>query len=757
LGRSTFDLIHQAVDQGQLTLIQALLYEARATFGGASVPSQYRGDPRAQLDSPFFADVTSMWSALSPADQTDLLPWMLPGYVSGSWWDVFKGHRTSRQPARLFATGSATGPSPFDEIAPFCSKATISPDWSSQASPKGLVRVWWPTGPIVLAAYASQIALQADEAWAKVKSLTGRQPLPDSGDACAGGDPSYDIVIDPVKPPTAGALTQGATQNRQGTCPSAAYTTVYPGLKSAEIPAVIVHELTHAVQIGTERGSCNTPGWFAEGMAVWAEEAAYPSLHTAHQFGSELLDSLSLALESRSRELRDYGMWLVFYDLVVRSGAPDLVTTILNRLSTGMSALAATDVGGDLLADAWRQFTLDAWNQDEHNQWSSKSPWPSYTLGAWTSSPNGAGLPDNTDNKGKVKGHRVMVGTYTMAGTLEPLSARYYRYNLRNSTADHVHWISFQNPYFGDLGLPTGGVAVRALVHRGGKWTTEDWTPKTHVDLCLDKLAQKLDELVIIFSNSAPDTVQPQGTPQLIAKASCPKVVGSWVGRVTQTLHTRSASGDATPVGFWPDDLTYSTTASEVRFYPSQGPQQDFIEFQTTEGAVTEEVSGTIANCTMQGGGSIVTARGSITLEPRNPDTGRPDPGYEAAGVAPLDNQAVKGTVKCPDPNPNGPQSAPFTIDMNAWLGTAGRHPLPTQTLNGTTVVMPGATISGSGTYSSPDGTTTETYSWSFRYEADDPLVLESCSTGATGPTPSPSANVTTPSPVTTPSSGGSC
>lgn len=134
----------------------------------------------------------------------------------------------------------------------------------------------------------------------------------------------------------------------------------YPSTTAA-IDTVTSHELFHAVQAAYSR---DTPSWFSEGTAVWAERA----------FRSDSQDFLRLCdryLADTGRSLFNppsgpvpafsYGTGL-WWDFLISRAGPDLADALLvasegDLLQTMPAAIAAAD---DDLAAAWTEFV--AWN-----------------------------------------------------------------------------------------------------------------------------------------------------------------------------------------------------------------------------------------------------------------------------------------------------------------------------------------------------------------------------------------------------------
>lgn len=511
---SSFDLIAAGRASGALSAGQALLYEAYASFNDTRLPPSYRG--AAGDEGSFMAHTAEAWAGLAAADQAALLPWTLPPYSLGSWWDL--------------AHGGTPAPAAAVAAQPYCGAAGlgISTAWTS-ASGSGGVRVWWPKGDKDSEELATLVRGIAGDARGRTSAALNSMPVPDDkGTDCMGGTTELDIVVVDT-----GLGAAARTSPHDGKCPSSSYVTVsalggewdgtYLVKGNQSLHSVLAHEFSHVV-LDHLIGSC-TPiddvRWFYEGTAVWVQRRAYPSIEPSVVFGNTFLaglhQPLSLRLPVGGR--REYGTWLFFFDLTQRYAEPGLIAEMYER-TRGLSPVAA--VAAVLaaprrgLAADWRQFLLDAWNADEHDElrrWSGGK----ITSKAHTSEPDTAGPPKNPAptviDLGEAH-RRTYKLADTATGSLAPMSGRYYAFDL--AASKKVRWVRLRNPYADGK---TGG-SVRALIFRNGAWSTDDWSGRATVDLCQDHKYEKLDRLVVVVGNH--DAAAPAaGTPELIARDTC--------------------------------------------------------------------------------------------------------------------------------------------------------------------------------------------------------------------------------------------
>lgn len=189
--------------------------------------------------------------------------------------------------------------------------------WTSLASAQHPFRVWATCTGSYQADLQATLAL-IDGQWGPIRTYLGRQPLPDVGDADAGGDAAIDIYLvnipDPVVDSSAAAfyelemdrvagnacalVAQFETAPRGSSCVALAGDAVatafsvpdnspaHPGkasgillmrrnqVGSPDLLFTMTHELFHVFQFSFSRDVAVPPSgahWFVEASAVWAE------------------------------------------------------------------------------------------------------------------------------------------------------------------------------------------------------------------------------------------------------------------------------------------------------------------------------------------------------------------------------------------------------------------------------------------------------------------------------------------------------
>jgi hypothetical protein len=246
--------------------------------------------------------------------------------------------------------------------------------------------------------------------------------------------------------------------------------------------------------------------------------------------------------------------------------------------------------------------------------------------------------------------------------------------------------VALENPIADELPL---GAAVWGIPQIAGQWEApQDWTYEPTLAWCRDLPGQRLDELLLTFSN------------------------GDWMGRsvldtMTTPLLYTSRVGCRPWVGIVSATLTYDGTAVlastdvPVRFEPSD-PQNDLalriVSPLVSAGAAQWTASGTLGDCTVSGIVQIdpSTADGFFNVYPKtNTYAG-------AAGAGALGGQTF--TLSCPG-------------GSYPWLPDEGMSFFRTGFPDDFPVIPSGGTPAAAGVWSGEacitPGYCTGTYTWS--------------------------------------------
>lgn len=491
-------LIYEAMQRGEIDEETGLVYQVFAAHGDTRLPVRYRGDDTEVIDTMIMAEVELRFGSLSAETQATLAPFLLSPADPGSWLELredgVQGHTQSALPAALI--------------------------WGRELAANGQAWFWYltknPGDAVKAQAMATELSARI---WpALTAKMGGRVPLPDTGKPGGGVDGRLDIYLVPLGnmgeahrfPPYCKGVPSRILLKRT--------------LPSPVMEAVLAHEFMHVLTNSyAPNGHCVYPGeyaWLTEATGKWAEEVVYPDLNWDAEWPSagHFLRAPKLPLEKDPSvsppHYRWYGayLWLFYLDNTDLSNPVNKIWVNSESASDSLDAIHRSIDGG--FAKQWPIFTLYNWNAepvDYYDFWDPGFPYSIYHFANTVDERDISlvGLPDFAFN-------------LNLTGGVEHLSAHYFHLKFPD---DDVRTAVFYNGFTYKLskkdvtanGLPFGiqrvattlsdadreGRNVRALVKINGKpWQEENWTGKPIVSYCRDKKDERIEEIVLVFSNS---------------------------------------------------------------------------------------------------------------------------------------------------------------------------------------------------------------------------------------------------------------
>ncbi|HNX48858.1 MAG TPA: hypothetical protein PKL08_01730 [Thermoanaerobaculaceae bacterium] len=522
-GPSSEALIDQGEAAGTLDHETAVLYRVYAIFADARLPAAYRGEDRQVVDSVYLASVVSEFATYSAATQAALQPFLIPPAYQGSWVT----------PAA--SPGGVTVQSAFDPCD------ATGPSWQFKENPSGHVRVWY--NDAVDSAQAAAYATVIDNTvWPKFASLLSPHvPKGDGGVRCSGGSDRLDVYIVDIARSYRSTLTSACTGTPAFIC-----------LRRTADIMVLTHELFHAFQFSYPVPACLGTAdyrWWTEGSANWAVDYVFPHDQYEQRSAPALLMHPDLPLDYWD-DSHVYGSYLLPFFLAHTLSDKSFVNKAWEDCA-GVSAVYALDSvipGG--FARQWPDFVLHNWNYgpvDKYYEWDSLSYVPKEVV-----QPKAVVL--DVANAKELE----------IDMDLQKLSASYTHYKFDDANVRSVaFWNGAtydleeqQQPFIGGIWNPQDatpdakkGVKVQALVKlRNQDWQVQNWTNTPYVTFCRDLTAERIDELVIIVSNSEfadPSRhAKPQGqNPRLFVSG-----LGCWQWKGSASWTETGATGTQTDV-----------------------------------------------------------------------------------------------------------------------------------------------------------------------------------------------------------------
>lgn len=543
---STESLIAAAVAGGRISAEDALIYRIYALFGDERLPAAYDGapDPRAAVS---LRQVSGQLSTLSPAAQETLRPFFIPPIYAESWFGRQIG-LVAAQPAQSGRDRAAQA-----ATAVLCSAETVNAYLQAGLLARRTTAHYnlyaFVTREGNEAALLDAAALEIETIDGALRGLLRRQAASDAAEPCNGGDGAIDIYLVDM-----GRSTEwGQTTSYPGRCENTpAYVLIDKyvlGGVMANDPArgrrwlrtVLAHEVMHTIQFGMDRSAaCADYDWIDEATAQWAPSYVYPGDNEEDGFqklgssnaartGKYYVDYLKGGHRESIDKANGYTTYVFFQFMANKYGAGSIKALFDAWTSHGSVASldAALQAVGSNLRDAWPEFGKALWNDVRDNVLTDLRGWDNYDYG----------MADVVSREPLT----LAAGRITLdllranGGKIAPRSLAYERIVF----VDDVSAVKLTNPL---ASMPQGEhLKLTAVKKIGGQWRApEDWTDDVSKFFCRDKVAERIEELLLIVSNSDPD---PDAAPAVLSSSNTPFALNAsnvgcwkWTGQATQQI-----------------------------------------------------------------------------------------------------------------------------------------------------------------------------------------------------------------------------
>lgn len=502
--RSSFDLIEQAEQRGEISDEMALLYRVFAVFADPRLPWRLRGDNTGVIDWPVVDEALRRFDTLTPATQATLAPFLVPPVYQGSWYDLRRRGLTG---AAIAANQPVAPMRRQDLIDDLCQKVSTEAFLTKSSTH---FMVWYPPNDPALAQDAQTALDQLEQRiYPTMTGLFNVRPKTDHHLGCNPGDARLDVYIVYGAFPSEykGALAAVSPYPTEDCKDAASYMLVLA--REYESLSVIVHEFTHMLQIAYKLtgpwGDClgDNEDFWMEATADWAMDAfeeldPAPDRDFEHVSAPDYLYSAAQSLWEWG-DNRQYGAYLLPFYLVRRlePDRPQLIPDIFADMTQpgGESLFKVIDArvdGG--LAERWPEFALYNLNLPPNNQYEQ---WDDLTW-RWDDWKEYVAPRAEMEMKGGPQLQLVV----TSRG-----SSNFYVRNMATEQMDihlapDVRMFAFANTF---AGAPdTADIRVQALGKpNGGEWQGPfDWTPRKWNIICRDRTGQRFDDVIILLTNS---------------------------------------------------------------------------------------------------------------------------------------------------------------------------------------------------------------------------------------------------------------
>ena len=554
------ELIAQALDAGKIDYPTSLVYRAYAFFGDPRLPAQYRSSGPIVEDLALFIEAAD--PSLPAATQDLLRPFLVRPAHAASVFSLAAPRATAQRAGRRSVV----------EPCPAGSNATAT-NWRSLTSASVPIRVWLQCSvdPTLDDYDLETVRGLIEQIWTPMTALMGT-PIPDAGDADAGGDSRIDFYL----VGTAEAFVrQGGNQklDEPGTLAYSLAAAPYNGnassgfmvlnrnrLGNKKFKSDVVHEFFHVLQFAYNRKITLVAGangredefWYTEASAVWGESnfARETSATEVHKRFARAFQKSVSSLHRSGAGQQMYASYIYPFFMQQRTGSAAVVQQSWNALKNAVDFDDAnTKLAGVFDYDTnFRLFAVENYNADLPGVLDAGKRYKALDANF----PDGVtpALADEQTLSAKVD--------LTPTVNVAPLRALYFKYRVEGNAIKKVVF-TFDQITVRD------GLDIDGLVKiQGQNWKKEDYGARSQVKFCLDDPAQQLTDMILVLSNhSLP--LDRLVTGNLRVEASPVPCGGSWSGTAD------AAIGDLTmhaKVSFDFDDAS-SAGSSAAWYLPS--------------------------------------------------------------------------------------------------------------------------------------------------------------------------------------------
>ncbi len=620
-GTSASSLIGAAVKQGTLTPEQGLVYRVFAAFSDARLPAPYRGPADNTPDNSVLIEAADRFASVSVATQAQLAPFFVPSPYLGSWYQArFPLAAPAAGPA-----GAAAAPCIFSSGHRTLETTHFKIHYDGNST-------WGVQLDQIVGQSAALAAAEAENVWQKETVVFGRQFLSDGTVTaeCNGGDGKLDIYIEN---PLMFAITNPAGVQAKvvpylGFAPCAKTPSKIHLTGDGDAKALrnaLAHEFFHVLELGSYNRAANCFAeyyWLGEATGNWAMDFVYGNpkdqveqpYAAGYMFAERLvpLDEAYGGDRDKTNGYCDY----VFLLYLARKYSDTVLKQIWDASESANSVAAIVNAlashGG--IKKIWPAFALALWNdvgaanQDDFNGW-DQLDWGMKKAFDLKDAGGRFGSPSlKVDQQGAPRESFELL----TSSAVFPQDHELPRLTV------HADYLKFTDSNVASV-LYTNGLAladfpnlkIQAMVKTGGVWkAAEDWTKEGAKSFCRDLKAERVQELVLIYSNSDGDKT---GRP--IPFLFLPRVSVSNVG-CAKWEGTASVKVDAP--GF-PGGSSLASVSNLVferqRFtqLPDGAPGMEI--FTNTSGAITGSATALCVTQSTQGTASPLDASLEIHLD----------------------------------------------------------------------------------------------------------------------------------------------
>ena len=505
--QTSTELIDKDLASGILDANTAAIYKVYTILPDSPLPAKYIGIPDPQADIGLFRDIMERYDLLTPAQKAEANPYLRRPDDPTSALFKFQQRQSTPQ--------TSSGQSGSLIVA----AATRPPEdiqWTSITSAEG-VKIHYRADINGDNAKASGVATAIDsKIYSYLTTLMGRQWMDDTG--CDSGDTVNDGGSGALDIYLLHGITDRGLEISCKNPPSPGWVILNADRALGDETHIgmiqtAAHEMFHTIQDSySYLQEAGTYLWVQEATAKWMEDYVYPNAQSEQDYAHLYLDKTWRPIDDDpGAGVRYYGEYLwPFYLYRIQSKNPTFMRSMFEQAASNTSVEIFMQKSGSTdPVTLFPDFALKNWNQYPFNEYQVADALTQRVGEVITIDVNGI-----TD-----KDKYVLAPMYAQ---IARLSATYYDYKFTDDTArtvaffnglsnklteaaGNIFFVDTASQYYQTESLPLArydGINVQALIKINNTWTREDWSDSSSHLFCRDRNLQRLQELVLIVTNS---------------------------------------------------------------------------------------------------------------------------------------------------------------------------------------------------------------------------------------------------------------
>jgi hypothetical protein len=458
--KNTFQKINDDLDAGEITKQEAVKLTFIAAYADEKLPDTYKTEQEqpwtdsAVMEAKWWLDEN--WDILSEDEKEALLPF----YV------------TPDDPRSFFHPANQENKQGILDALEIIPSADAAPDWSMgeviiSENPLRYVMIKYNKQDPGIAERVKWVNESIFKSWPQIEALLEKKP-------------THGVIL--FLAPLSGGTRGQASMNTYSDNIKRCTVLIKKDMEEKRTKAVTTHELFHCFQFYIPLKYDTEPRrWMMEATAKWSEHYVWPDYNTEWDTLGGFFSSLDthMITWNRAHEYRTYTWYLYLTQLL---NNPKKVKEDLYAVKDkdAHDVVAATQGFPHFFAD----YAMWNWNQDPKFKYRDAPKFPTGTYEGSLMSPNGAAMDSETffgESKSQQQASaNSLSAAYKMAVFDDSIEKVTYRFPQKGDETHQRH----------------------ALIQIGEVWHEEDWTDTTEKKFCRKRSEEKVNTIVLVFSNA---------------------------------------------------------------------------------------------------------------------------------------------------------------------------------------------------------------------------------------------------------------